>query len=236
VKASFVAFCCLMFVSALPPSVSAQSGPPSLCKPCLFYGGDYNPSDPNSVSFSNENTLTYPNTRTYGAILMPPNHTVSVEGILFQIQFVETNTTLDPDGVTWEIRTGLKDGSGGTVVASGKGPVAKQATGRTGNGFEYTVRVKLDPPVQLTGSGKGTLYWFNLTPQCINKNDPVCATNTYTVSNTTGQTNSFRPRAQAVDQIFFDNRETNWQNVCQLGLNGSQCGYLSFGLTGTIIQ
>jgi hypothetical protein len=218
------------------PSLSHAQGPPSLCEPCLFYGGDYNPNDPNSDAFPDENTLTHPNSETYGAVLIPRGHAVSVEGILFQIQFLEQNTVLDPNGATWEIRTGVKDGSGGTVIASGHGRVAKEATGRTGSGFEYTIRVKLDPPVQLTGGGAGTIYWLNLTPQCTHESDPLCTGNTYAVSNTTDQVNAFRGGAQAVARIFLDTPQIDWENACELGLNGSQCEYLSFGLTGTIIQ
>jgi hypothetical protein len=229
-------FLCV-FAGLMITVLAHAQGPPSLCKPCLFYGGDYNPTDPNSIAFADENTLVYPNYDIYGAILLPGDHTVSVEGILFQIQFLEQNTILDPDGVTWEIRKGVRDGSGGTVIASGQGPVSKEATGRTGSGFEYTVRVKLDPPVQLSGGGgRGTIYWFNLTPQCTKRYNPACESNQYEVSNTTDQTNNFRGVAQAAGQIFFDNTQTNWENVCQFGFNGSQCGYLSFGLTGTVIQ
>jgi hypothetical protein len=224
------------FVTSLGTLAHAQ-GPPSLCKPCLFYGGDFDPTDPNSTEFTDENTITYPNSSSYGAVLVPPGRTVRVDAILFQIQFVETNTTLDPNGVTWEIRSGVRDGSGGTLVASGKGPVAKEATGRVGDGFEYTVRVKLDPPAQLSGSNPhGTVYWFNLTPQCTNQNDPVCVSNTYTVSNTTGRANSVHDKLQQDGEIFFDNLENNWVDVCELGLNGSQCAYMSFGLAGSVTQ
>jgi|HubBroStandDraft_5_1064220.scaffolds.fasta_scaffold33207_2 hypothetical protein len=47
---------------------------------------------------------------------------------------------------------------------------------------------------------------------------------------------AFLGGAQAVARIFLDTPQIDWENACELGLNGSQCEYLSFGLTGTIIQ
>ena len=142
---------------------AAQSGPPLLCKPCLFYGGDYDETDVNSASLANENTGSYPDTSTYGAVFVPSGHSVLIEGILFQIQFDGT-VKLDPNGVSWEIRTLVGEGSGGNLLASGQGPVVMQPTGRGGNGAEYTVAVKVKPAIFLTGN---TFYFFNITPPLV---------------------------------------------------------------------
>ena len=49
------------------------------------------------------------------------------------------------DNMSWEIRTGITHGNGGTLVASGNSPVTRTATGRHGGpdgGYdEYTLRV-----------------------------------------------------------------------------------------------
>ena len=211
----------------------AQSGPPALCKPCLFYGGDVDPADPNSYGLQDENTLFYPNTSTYGAVKVPKGHNVLVEGILFQIDF-ETLFLLDPRGVTWEIRKGVEEGNGGTVIDSGQGPVAVQTTGRIINGPEYTVAIKLPNPIDLPA---GT-YWFNITPPCVNKRDSECETIQYGVSNTTQQTNSFRGGLQPVDEIFINSQYYNysWVNWCTLNINHAGCATLSFGLMGKIID
>jgi hypothetical protein len=215
----------------------AQQGPPRLCKPCLFYGGDANPSDPNQSNFYNENTIVYKDTSTYGAVLVPRGHIIQVEGILFQVQFVP-DVLFDPNGVTWEIRSNVSDGSGGTLIASGQGPVAKEPTGRFEAGIEYSVRVAVDPPVQLSGGAKGTVYWFNLTPQCTNPRDQDCENNQYAISNTTQQANNLRGGLQLSGRMFINSYtfDYNWEDLCELTQNGTQCQYLSFGLTGDVIQ
>lgn len=228
----------LIVITALSALSAQAQGPPSLCKPCLFYGGDYKPGDPNSLYFYDQNTLTEGDTQTYGAIIIPRNHSVEIEGILFQIQLFQPK--LDPNGVTWEIRADVTQGSGGTLIASGQGPVAMEPTGRTGDGPEYTLAVKVNPPVSLSGGTKGTVYWFNLTPQCTNKNDIVCSENQYGVSNTVDQTNSFRGGLQAAAKIYLNSLSGpftfDWEWACNITQNGTQCGYLSFGLIGTVIQ
>jgi hypothetical protein len=209
----------------------AQSGPPALCKPCLFYGGDFS-NDVNSYASWDENTLSYPNTSTYGAVHIPNGHIVVVQGILFQIQF-DPSFLLDPRGVTWEVRKGVTTGNGGTVIASGQAPVFVQPTGRFDIGPEYTVAIKM-ADLMLEG---GT-YWFNMTPVCVNQRDSTCKTIQYGVSNTTQLANSFRGGLQPVDKIFINSQyyKYDWVNWCSVNLNQAGCATLSFGLMGTIIQ
>ena len=46
---------------------------------------------------------------------------------------------LNPTTAYWEIRSGVSEGNGGTLVASGTGATTNQATGRSDFGFnEYT--------------------------------------------------------------------------------------------------
>jgi hypothetical protein len=68
-------------------------------------------------------------------------------------------------GADWEIRTGLSEGNGGTLIASGttNSPVVI-ATGRSGMGYtEYMVEVTgLNVLLPMLPSGQH--YWFNVTP------------------------------------------------------------------------
>ena len=225
----------ILLFCGLAISALAQ-GPPPLCKPCLFYGGDLNPDDPNAVAFPNENTLTTPYTYAYGAVTVPANRALLVEGILFQT--VMPFDTLDPKGVYWQIRTGIY-GTGGNLIASGGGGVAIQPTGRELNGVpEYTIAVKLVPAVQIAGGSKypGTTYWFNMLPQCTNKNDGVCKIANYMVSNSTQETNSLHSFAQPVDSIVLDAVLQDYITCTAAGYTGSQCAFLSFGLMGRVLQ
>jgi hypothetical protein len=232
VKAIPVALFLLVFTSVLPFRAQAQSGPPALCKPCLFYAGDFDPTGFYSAAFPDENTFVYDNVKTYGAITIPRNHEVLVEGILFQVVF-SGEDKLDPTETPWEIRTGISEGSGGALIASGQAFAHIQATGRFGDGPEYSVALKVNPPVLL---GAGT-FWFNLTPQCRNKHDPACGSSQYSVSNTTLETNNFHGALQPTGQIFVNSESLNypytWENWCDL-TNQQACARLSFGLMGKI--
>jgi hypothetical protein len=224
---------CLACVLLLTLCAMGQSGVPSLCKPCLFYGGDFDEDDINSASLPDENTGSYPETSTYGVVNIPPFHSVLVQGILFQIQFDGT-VKFDPNGVTWEVRTGVSEGNEGILVASGQSFAFMQPTGRGGNGAEYTVAVKLPQPLGLSGN---TSYFFNITPICLNKHDVQCATNQYGVSNTTHQTNSYRGILQPTHAMMVNSKAFgwNWRNWCDL-INQDACANLSFGLIGRVLQ
>ena len=221
----------LFLLAVLPTFADGQSGPPALCKPCLFYGGDFDEHDPNSFYLADENTNVYSDTSTYGAVTIPANHSALLEGFFFQIIFDGT-VKLDPNGVTWEIRTGVSEGNGGALLASGEQSAKLQPTGREGNGPEYTVAIKLRTPIVLTG---GT-YWFNVTPPCLG-HDPVCNSNTYGVSNSTHRANSFRGGLQPEYQMFINSKafDYTWKNWCDLG-NQEACASLSFGLIGKVMQ
>jgi hypothetical protein len=230
----------LVLVSFLAVSALAQPGPPGLCRPCLFYAGDLNPNDPQADAFPDMYTFVFPDTKTYAGILLPAGHSILVTGILFQIQ-ISGSPKLDPKGASWEIRSGLLTSNDvGTLIASGQIGAAVEPTGRELNYPEFTVAVNVDPPVQLRGGRKGTIYWFNVEPPCVNSKDPACnqETQQYFVSNTTQQTNSVRGSLQAggAGYIYANNSEYNynWDTLCGAGFTG--CSYVSFGVMGRVAQ
>jgi hypothetical protein len=178
---------------------------------------------------------------TYGAIVVPRGHVLLIEGILFQTDF-ESYDKLDPVEANWEIRTGNIIDDGGTLVAQGLSRASVQPTGRDFNGApEYTVAVEVNPAVQLSGgnSRSGTEYWFNVLPYCTQKGNASCKSVHYFASNTVERLNSLRAFAQPGDQIFLDSifYGYDWAQCFTVGgYNGAQCGSLSFGLMGTVIQ
>jgi hypothetical protein len=214
----------------------AQSGPPTICKPCLFYSGDLSPSDPNAEAFPNEYTLTA-SASTYGAIWVPYNQTVLVEGVLFQT-VVEFGDRIDPDIASYQIRTNIV-GTGGTLIAEGGGRAYHQPTGRQFNGnLEYTIAVQVNPPVQLSGGSRGTDYWFNLLPYCTLHHDPTCQTVRYFVSNTTEQVNNYNLRFGVVGGTVFDwpSFDYDFSPCYDEGYTDQQCAFISFGVMGKVLQ
>jgi len=224
---------CLPFAGAM----AQNPKPPALCKPCLFYAGDLEDGDPNSDGFPNEGTVPDPGTQTFGEIMVPKGRSILVEGILFQTLFQFTNK-LDPNVVTWQIRTDDIYENGGTLVASGSGTVFMQPTGRQLDGaVEYTLAVKVTPPVQLSGGSRHAMgYWFNLLPLCTNNQDPSCSTGIYYVSNTALETNAYHGSAQVPGGTVINSplRGYQWDNLCELGITG--CARISFGLMGKVVQ
>jgi hypothetical protein len=206
---------------------------PASCDPCLFYGGDLNPTDPNADGFSDENTLLIlGGSQTYGAITIPAGANASVTGILYQVL---ATAAFDPFTATYDIRQGISEGNGGTDVSTGSASVAVAATGRTAFGlYEYTVTATFSSVTLVPGE-----YWFNLEPQCLNTLDGSCSVFRQYASNTTQETNAVNGSWQPSGEMFFNSAfdfgvDTTWANWCDsdLGLNSEQCAWLSFGVIG----
>jgi hypothetical protein len=208
------------------------TAPPALCSPCLFYGGDLDTASINAAGMSDENTLLIAGgSATYGSIVIPEGVTASVYGIVFNVQ---ADAAFDPLSATYDIRTGVSEGDGGTSVASGSGAILVQPTGRVFLGLsEYTIAVSWTTPVTLTPGQ----YWFNADPQCLNTLDGSCSVFRQFVSNTTSLANSVHVAWQPLHEMFLNSAYFGftWANWCDssLGFNSQQCGFMSFGLRGT---
>ena len=125
----------------------------------LFYGGNFNPNDPNANGLANENDAIV-NGNPYGAavyqnFIIGSNHQWQVTDL-----FTNELTGQNPTTAYWEIRSGISEGNGGTLIASGTAP--DNLIGNP-NG---TVMNKVAVNVPL---GTGT-YWFAVVPQA--PNDP----------------------------------------------------------------
>jgi len=161
-------------------AVSHPQSIPGYCNPCLFYGGDFDPSSPAADTFANENIIPgnfQTLSQIYSPFVVPQGQTWNVTGLL--INTISYPTGLDPVATPWEIRTGIPigGGNGGTLVASGTNNATMTPTGRSLNGVpEYTVVVTWNTPVVLQ---PGT-YWENVTPQCTNSNNPQCTAQGFT--------------------------------------------------------
>ncbi|MGB8831791.1 MAG: hypothetical protein WCC95_06550, partial [Candidatus Sulfotelmatobacter sp.] len=172
-------------------AAAQTSAPPALCNPCLFYGGDITPNGENAEGMADENTLSTPDTSSYAAFEVPDGVTATITGILFNVQ---ASANFDPRTASYEIRTGVSEGYGGTVLISGTRETEVEPTGRSFSGLkEYTVFIRLSDPEALnTGE-----YWFNLTPNCTNGAvDGSCYSGGMYFSNTTKETNAMHPERQ----------------------------------------
>jgi hypothetical protein len=199
----------------------------------LFYGGNLDVPNIDSAGLSDENTLNVSDSHTYGAFTIAAGKSASVQGLLFQVQM---DAHMNPKQATWEIRTGVSSGNGGTVVASGTSAATMSPTGRVFLGFgEYTVGVKFSSVTLSEGT-----YWVNVTPQCTDASDGQCTSfnSRYFVSNTVKAADNVHGTMQPTGQMFLNSSYfgLNFINWCDasLGLNSTQCGALSFGVIGTL--
>jgi len=205
--------------------------PPPSCNPCLFYGGDLNPTDPNADGFSSVTTPLVTGSNTYGAATIPAGPNANVTGILFNIL---ATAAFDPFTANWDIRQGVSEGNGGTDVASGSGSIGVAATGRNAFGLqEYTITVTFSTVTLVPGE-----YWFSMQPQCTSTLDGSCTVFRQFASNTTQETNAVNGGWQPDGEMFLNSSYFGftYANWCDsdFGLNAQQCDWLSFGLVGEL--
>jgi len=133
---------------------------------CLFYGGDFDPNNPNANGLANE-TDAIVGGDPYGAATYQ-NFVVGGQGWNITGLFTNNLSTLTPSSGYWEIRKGVSEGNGGTLIASGTesgGNFSQTPTGRSGFGYtEYT-----DLVTGLNVNLPSGMYWLATVPTC-----PTC--------------------------------------------------------------
>ncbi len=124
-----------------------------------FYGGDMDPNDPNSRALANETDATVTGdpygSATYQNFYAQSN--INVTGL-----FTNNLSSNIPTSGYWEIRSGITEGNGGTLIASGTDPnITNTPTGRSRAGYdEYHNQVAAN--VNLAAGQ----YWFAVVPVC----------------------------------------------------------------------
>jgi hypothetical protein len=164
---------------------------------CMFYSGDLNLNDPNQNGLANENDAIVGGS-PYGAATF---QNFDWAGGIVTGLATNNLSGLNPQTAYWEIRSGVSEGNGGTLIASGTGATSNQATGRADFGFiEYTnfvggLNVNLDA---------GT-YWMSVVPQ-----DTGNANRSFN-SDTDGTNGigSYTANNQYFDSAFFGANFTN---------------------------
>ena len=122
-----------------------------------FYGGDLDPNDQYTDAILNETVGDQQpyTSATYQNFYALSN--ITVRGLF-------TNNLSDyiPNSGYWEIRSGVSEGDGGTLIASGTGAATNTLTGRSYHGLqEYTNLVSGLSVTLATGQ-----YWFATVPIC----------------------------------------------------------------------
>jgi PEP-CTERM motif len=140
-----------------------------------FYAGDFDPGNQNANGLANENDAIVGGS-PYGAATY--QNFTTANPLTITDLFTNNLSSLTPASGYWEIRAGISEGNGGTLIASGTGSGAdfsQTATGRSGFGYtEYTDEVT---GVNVTlGSG---MYWFAVVPQAPTQSGRSFNSNTF---------------------------------------------------------
>ena len=137
-------------------------GVPAAQAGTLWYNGDMDQRD--ALANQTSSTAGALASRIYDDFVVPAGHTWTITGVFSN----DVADPYDPYGsrtASWEIRSGVSAGNGGTLVASGDGRDTISATGRNFNAFapfagtEYTNAVN---GLSIT-LGPGT-YWLSVAP------------------------------------------------------------------------
>ena len=193
-KVALLSLFALVFGAFAFASCPVESG-----QTCAFYGGDLNLGDPNQNGLANENDAIVGGSPYGAAVYQNFNWGGgSVTGLA-----TNNLSGLNPTTAYWEIRSGVSEGNGGTLIASGTAATSNQATGRSDFGFnEYTNFVSVNVSL---GAGQ---YWMAVVP-----NDPGNANRSFN-SDTDG-TNSIGSQTsnqQFFNSAFFGANFTNTNN------------------------
>ena len=165
-----VALCLLVL---LPFAISAVAQ----CGGCYFYGGDFDPNNPNANALANE-TDAIIGGEPYGAATYQ-NFVLTNGGGWGPLGFFTNDlSSLNPTSVYWELRAGVSEGNGGTLLLSGTATgnaFINTPTGRSGFGYtEYTYGV-----TDLDTFLPDGVYWFAVVPNDPNSNGRSFNSNTF---------------------------------------------------------
>jgi hypothetical protein len=222
----------LLSISHLGAAQQEPAGPPS-CNPCvLFYGGDFDASNPNANALANEFTTAVVSGATvYVPFVVPEGQTWTVTGLF--TNNLSYTPVIDPQEAIWSIVSGMSQGNGGTVIANNASPATYNATGRSGFGMrEHTVLTTIDPPVTLAAGE----YWMSVVPECKNATDIHCAAAAYYLSDVEDSPAHQAKGDEPKDQAFYLSGEFGYFYWPTWGSNGAcqdtGCDKFSAGVLG----
>jgi hypothetical protein len=155
--------------AAASDQLAQTQTPPTFCKPCLFYAGDYDTDASDANGLANEvDDIVSTGAATYTPFIVPKGKIWTVTG-LFTINFM-SEMILDPNTVPYEVRKDIpkSGGNGGHLVCHGEKTATLIDTGIC-QGFGYQCYAVIANNIKgcRLPSGK---YWMSVVPYCTNSN------------------------------------------------------------------
>jgi hypothetical protein len=237
-KATRFAFCFLLAMCALAAAQenlpkSQAPKPPSFCKPCLWYAGDFNPNNSKANAISNERDITVNQSAVYVPFTVPKGKIWRVTGAFGIV--LATVDVIDPAQADWSFSKGVSTGNAGKLIKSGTSAATFKTLGCNG-GIEIHCLGILVKGLKVTL--KAGRYWLTVVPYCTNQNDSQCGSARYFLADVEDNPplNHFGPK-DVLDASYFTAQSfgfffaPTWgpSGVC-VGLG---CDMFSAGLLGT---
>jgi hypothetical protein len=214
----------------LKPVGGGGGTPPAYCNPCLFYGGDFDPSGPEPNGLYNGNTSSSA-TVYVPFTISKGGKAVTVTGLFANIEYYPSSAVFGAGNgpyatdALWSISTGVASGDlpgapPESVVCSGTDTYADNGaseltfTGRIAFGLygEYTTSVQVNGCPELTGPKSGSpsgtaTYWITVVPECTGSCSPIGFELSYLSDAEDGGASGRAPEAwgasQPWDESFF---------------------------------
>jgi hypothetical protein len=182
------------------PRHAAQT-PPSFCRPCLFYAGDFDSNASDANGLANEDDIVVSSgAATYVPFIVPKGKVWNVTGLL-TLNFM-SGFQLDPNVIPYEVRKGIprSGGDGGQLVCHGRKPATVIASRACqGFGFEcFYVRVNNVKACRLA-AGK---YWVSVVPYCTTGNSCTGDWRAFVTNDDGAMVNRYGPLEPANDSFF----------------------------------
>jgi hypothetical protein len=159
----------------------------------LFYGGDFNPNSSNPDGLANEQDLTVSQATVYTPFIVGGSGW-NVTGL-----FTDNLMSITALSASWEIRSGVSEGNGGTLLFSGTSTPTVTSTGISFDDY-------LDYQVEVTGLNINLspgAYWMSVVPICLDSGNATCGGGARSFNANTDGTNAIGT-PEPLNQSFFN--------------------------------
>jgi len=207
--------------------------PPSFCKPCLWYAGDFDPDNSKANGMANEKDLIVSRSAVYVPFTVPEGKIWNITGA-FGVVLSEINV-IDPPQADWSFSEGVSTGNAGKLIRSGTSPasVTVLSCNKDISIFCLGILVK-----GLNVRLKAGRYWLTVVPYCTNHNDSQCGSARYFMADVEDRPpiNHYGPK-DVLDASYVTSKQFGFFYFPTWGSSGAcgggGCDMFSAGLLGT---
>jgi hypothetical protein len=227
-----LATCALAAAQDAAPPLK-RPAPPSFCKPCLWYSGDFNPYNSKANGASNEMDIVASQSVVSVPFTVPKGKIWKITGAFGVV--ISQIAVIDPPQANWSFSKDVSTGKAGKLIKSGASAATVNLLGCNGV-FEFYCLGVLVKELNVTlTAGR---YWLTVVPNCDNPNDSQCGLARYFLADVEDNPplNHFGPK-NVRDASYFTSKQFDSFYAPTWGSSGTcsgdGCDVFSAGLLGT---